>query len=519
MSNTNQATEASTSKTSESRGKLKAGQLGLWGVVFMVVAFSAPITAMTGNTPVAIGYGNGIGAPAGFMVATVVLAIFSVAFTALAKHITSAGAFYTFVSRGLNRPLGLSAGWLSMTAYMVMEAGLIGIFSVFAQDLFKTTFNIDLPWVVYGLLAILIIGILSHRDVALAAKVLTVVLILELTLLLGMTFSVLFQGGGVDGLIPQSLNPVNAFSINNLASGSAAIGLLFAFWSWVGFESTAIYGEESKNPKRIIPAATMIAVLGIGILYTFITWGIIAGNGIEGSAARATSDDPFTVITFPMEQFLGPWSVTALLWLAMLGSFACALAIHNSATRYIFAMARDHLLPSKLGESHPVFQSPHRASITQSLISAAIVILCFFAGVDPYGQLYVLVAMYATIAFLTAQALTCVATFNYFHIRKQHPETASWWRTILAPIVGGLGMLYVLWLLLSNYSFAAGAVSETIIGQLVPWLAVAVLAAGVIFALIWRKTNPARYQRIGSTVFDESSEDATRVETESVAAK
>lgn len=515
MSSTSQSVDSSTTKSS---GKLKSGQLGLWSVVFMVVAFSAPITAMTGNTPVAIGYGNGIGAPAGFMVATIVLVIFSVAFTALAKHITSAGAFYTFVSRGLNRPLGLSAGWLSMTAYVVMEAGLVGIFSVFAQDLFKSSFNIDLPWIVYGLIAILIMGILSHRDVALAAKILTVVLILELTLLVSMTVSVLFNGGGADGLIPQSLNPFSAFSTNNLAAGSAAIGLLFAFWSWVGFESTAIYGEESKDPKRIIPAATLIAVIGIGVFYTFITWGIVAGNGIEGSEMRATSDDPFSVITYPMEQFLGPWSVNVLLWLAMLGSFACALAIHNSATRYIFAMARDHLLPRKLGESHHKYQSPHRASMTQSIISAAIVLVCFLSGVDPYGQLFVLVAMYATIAFLTAQALTCVATLNYFHIRKEHPETASWWRTVLAPIIGGLGMLYVLWLLLSNYAFAAGSASETLVGRLVPWLALVVLIAGVVCALIWRKTNPTRYQRIGSTVFDESTDDVKRDEISSLAA-
>ena len=35
-----------------------------------------------------------------------------------------------------------------------------------------------------------------------------------------------------------------------IAAGSAAIGLFFAFWSWVGFETTAVYGEESRNPKR-----------------------------------------------------------------------------------------------------------------------------------------------------------------------------------------------------------------------------------------------------------------------------
>jgi len=49
---------------SESTHKLKPGAIGLMGVLFIAVANAAPITAMTGNTPLAIGYGNGIGAPA-----------------------------------------------------------------------------------------------------------------------------------------------------------------------------------------------------------------------------------------------------------------------------------------------------------------------------------------------------------------------------------------------------------------------------------------------------------------------
>src|ERR1700739_1755367 len=104
-----------------SHATLKRGAIGLVGVVFMVVAFSAPITAMTGNLPVAVGFGNGLGAPGGFVIATVVLLVFSVGFVALARHITAAGAFYTFVSRGWSKVPGLPAGVLSMFTYMTME--------------------------------------------------------------------------------------------------------------------------------------------------------------------------------------------------------------------------------------------------------------------------------------------------------------------------------------------------------------------------------------------------------------
>ena len=70
---------------------LKPGAIGLMAVLFMAVANAAPITAMTGNTPIAIGYGNGIGAPAGFLVATIVLTLFTIGFIAMARYITTAG--------------------------------------------------------------------------------------------------------------------------------------------------------------------------------------------------------------------------------------------------------------------------------------------------------------------------------------------------------------------------------------------------------------------------------------------
>ncbi|MDT0616747.1 amino acid permease, partial [Streptomyces sp. DSM 40712] len=141
---------------------------------------SAPITAMTGNLPVAVGFGNGLGAPGGFVIATIVLSIFSVGFVALARHITAAGAFYTFVSRAWSKVPGLAAGVMPMVTYMTMEAGLVGIFSAFADQAFTTQFGLDLPWEIYAVVGLVAIAALSHFDISVAAKVLGVVLVCEI---------------------------------------------------------------------------------------------------------------------------------------------------------------------------------------------------------------------------------------------------------------------------------------------------------------------------------------------------
>ena len=72
---------------------LRKGAIGLVSVLFMAVANAAPITAMSFNVPVGAGWGNGIGVPGGYLFATIVLTIFTVGFSAMAKHITTTGAF------------------------------------------------------------------------------------------------------------------------------------------------------------------------------------------------------------------------------------------------------------------------------------------------------------------------------------------------------------------------------------------------------------------------------------------
>jgi amino acid transporter len=482
---------------------LKRGAIGLAGVVFMVVAFSAPITAMTGNLPVAVGFGNGLGAPGGFVIATVVLTIFSVGFIALARHITAAGAFYTFVSRGWSKIPGLPAGVMSMFTYMTMEAGLIGIFSAFADQAFTDQLGVDLPWVVYAAICVITIAVLSHWDISVAAKVLAVVLVCEIGMLT--IAAVASLAHHPDGFIWTSLSPVTALSTNGVAGGVVGLGLLMAFWSWVGFESTAIYGEESTNPKKVVPQATMIAVIGIGVFYTFISWGVIVGNGPTKAVELASSATPFDLLYAPTLQYVGQWGVTVFEWLVLGGSFACALAIHNSAARYLFAFGRDGLSWRRLGEAHPKHASPWIASLTQSVFAAVLLVICAATGSDPYAVLFVLVAILATLCLLIVQTMSSISTVVYFHVKKEHPETANWWRTLLAPIIGGAGMVYVIYLMASNMSAAAGTASGSLFFKAIPFIVVGLLVGSIGLALYWRKARPDLYERIGSTVFDDKT--------------
>jgi len=509
----------------ESTHHLKVGAVGLFGVLFMAVANAAPITAMTGNVPIAVGYGNGIGAPAGYLVATIVLTLFTVGYVAMARYITTAGAFYGFVTHGLGQVWGMASGALATMAYVVFEGSLIGIFAYFGNDALNRWFDVNVNWLLLAFVGMIVIGLFGYYDINIAAAFLGVTLVAEVLLLGALGFSVLFSGGGPDGLLPQAVNPLNAFKDlaegggvgavvdgQAIAAGSAAIGLFFAFWSWVGYETTAVYGEESRNPKHIVPRATLIAVVGLGTFYTFVSWMMIAGNGERQSIEKANTDSIGLWVDLA-EDKLGGWFVGDIyLFLIIIGSFACGLAFHNAASRYIFAIGRE--LPATkntLGRTHGVHQTPHVASLVQTLITVVLTLGFYFltvGGDDPlrgaYFYQYGLLAILGTMAILIVQAITSVAVISYFHVKKAKPGKVL--ITGIIPGLGGLGMLYVVWLLLDNIDFAGGAAAGSPFFRAIPWLVVATFVVGLLAVLWLRSRNRPVYDAIGRTVFEETHE-------------
>jgi len=524
---------AAVDSTAASQAGLKKGAIGIVAVIFMAVANAAPITAMTGNVPIAVGFGNGLGAPAGFLFATIVLTVFSLGYVAMAKHITTTGAFYGFISHGLGQVWGMASGLLATFAYVIFEGSLIGGCAYFANDAVNTIVGVNIPWLVFAIGAIVIIAALCHFHITLTAAILGVTLISEVCVLFALAFSVIFKGGGPDGLMLNQtvlLNnafeslPAGAFG-TAAAAGSMAIGLFFAFWSWVGFETTAVYGEESRNPKKIIPRATLIAVIGLGLFYTFISAMVLAGNGAKTSVETSISASPLDLFFGLVRSNLGSVLLDIYKILLVIGSFACALAFHNAASRYLYALGREipfSAARSTVGATHPRHGSPYIASATQSVITLVMVLL--FAGftavqvpdangvpVDtpslvPYTNIYGLLALIGTAAILLVQAICSAAVISYFWVRKTHPGNVI--TTLIAPLIGGVAMLYVVWLLWDNRAFAAGYAANSLVFKAGPYIILAVFVLGLAYAVWMRYAKPDAYAEIGRTVIEDSHERA-----------
>ncbi len=173
----------STSRSAQDVAKLRKGAIGLGGVLFLTVTGSAPISAMLFNTPIVVGFGQGVGAPAAFMFATIVLVVFSVGYVAMARKKTTAGGFYSYISHGLGRELGIGTGYASVVAYSVFEASLAGGFAYFLS-LKLNQFGVNIAWPWLALAMVLIISILTYFDVRISSIVLAIGLISEVVILL-----------------------------------------------------------------------------------------------------------------------------------------------------------------------------------------------------------------------------------------------------------------------------------------------------------------------------------------------
>ena len=462
-------------------GKLK-GSIGVVGIVFLVIAAAAPLTAIGGALPIMIATGNGSGAPMAYIVAAVVLLVFSVGYAAMSSHMTDTGAFYAYVGKGLGENVGLGAAGLALLTYTAIQAGIYGLAASTLQGLVVSYGGPDLPWWLWALVLIGIVSVLGYRSIDLGAKVLGVLLVLEIGIVLALSVAV-FAQGGADGIDVQSFTP-DAF-----LSGSPGIALMFAIASFIGFEATAIYGEEARDPKRTVPIATYAAVIVIGAVYAVSSWAVVLAFG-SNSVADAAAADPAGLTFAAAAQFLGAtWSDIIQIMLVT-SLFAALLAFHNAISRYVFALARRGAAPKALARTHARHGSPHVGSIFQTLSAVLVVGLFALAGADPILQLFTWMSGLATVSILVLMILTGVAIYTFFARTRVDSRT---WHTKIAPVLGTLGLLVVLGLVLDNFTLLIGGSST--IAAILLLIVVGFFVAGLLRGISTRRSRSTEASR------------------------
>jgi amino acid transporter len=473
---------------------LRRNQLGVPEIVFMVIAAAAPLGAMAGAAPIAIALGNGAGVPGTYLYAAFALACFAAGYALMSRYITNAGAFYAYIGRGLGRPLGVAAAYVAIVAYNAVAIGVCAAFGYFAQSVFLDQLGIDMAWYVWSGIAIAAVALLGYRQVDLSAKVLALFLIAETLILVIMDVGILFDRG-------LSAFSLSSFSPSEVFAGSAGVAFLFAFNSFIGFEATAIYGEESKEPHRTVSRATYWAIGLIGSFYAITAWCIVSYYG-AGEVQAIAGEDPGVLIFGANQGAVGTFPTDLMQILLVTSLFASFLGIHNAAARYSFALGREGLLPRLLGQAHPKHGSPWLGSLLAIAVTVVPIVGVAISGADPYLRLAAIALALGTIGLLSLQAFTSLSVVPFF-ARSNHPRQV--WPMVIAPLVGAVALGAATYLGLDNYPLLTGAEAGSWENKL-PWLLLVVGAIGVVVGLILRSSRPDLYAALAE---DESGEPGT----------
>ncbi|HEY6798805.1 MAG TPA: APC family permease [Kineosporiaceae bacterium] len=454
-------------------------------IVFIVIAAAAPLAAIVGTVPLMIARGNGAGVPGAFVLAGATLILFALGYAAMARHVVNTGAFYTYVAHGLGRRVSVVAALVAVIAYNAQTVGQIGGFGFFTQ-----LGTGGVPWWVAALVSVAVVGVLGYRTVDVSARVLAVLMTLEI-LLLGLL------DVGIVARLGTAAFPVHVLAPSTVVSAGLPIAVLFSFSCFIGFESAALYAEETTDPRRTIPRATYAAVVVIGLFYAFTAWlavGAESGAGIE-QLRRESSDQVGQLYFTLMTRYVGSWASGLMGLMVLTSLIAAILATHNASARYMFALGREGVLPRVLGGLHGRHLSPHRASLTQSAFNLLVVGLFALAGLDPYIGLASTMIGLGTLGIVALQAMAAFAVVGFFRRR----DDAHWFATRLAPGVGGVGLAVAV--ALTAFNFRVLSNSDSLILDALPGLYLVAAIAGIGYATWLRRNRREVFDGIAESTF------------------
>ncbi len=335
-------------------------------------------------------------------IATIALLLVGMNISALASRFSAAGSFFVFISQAMGPMSGGMAGWALVAAYVGTAMALLGGLAIFVNNALVPA-GLTLPIPVIYVISAALVWYLAYRDIKLSSRISLAVEAVSITVISVLILTV-FGRHVSPPLIHAQLTLVGA----NGKGMSEAIVL--AIFSFVGFESAATLGKETRDPLKNIPRAIMYSMIGAGVFFMVMAFALMIAY--KGNV-QALGNDPAPLLTLLKALHLARLA-TVIYAIASVSLFACVLASVNAASRLLFSMGRYHFIHRSMGLVHAGHKTPH----VVVAISSALALLgpLLLLGQGPMNT-YELTGTFATFGFIFAYLLISVAAPLY--LRKQ----------------------------------------------------------------------------------------------------
>jgi amino acid transporter len=467
--------------------QLRRRRLGVIHLVFFTVAASAPLTVLGGGVTTAFAVTGVPGVPLAFLILALTLAIFAVGYAGMSRYVANAGAFYSYLAQGLGRAWGVSGAFVALVAYNAIQIGLYGLFGAVLADFAGTHFGVNLSWWAWGLIALVLVGLLGVLRVDLNASILAVLLVLE-------CIAVVLYDIGAFGYPADGVISTAGFDPNQLFVPGLGAVIAFGIACFIGFESSAIYSEECRDPQHTVGRATFVAVTFTGLFYALSAWAMTVNVGPANLQQAATDNGPGLVFSVLADHW-SPLVADIANVLFLTSVFAALLSFHNSVARYFFALGRERVLPDVLDTVGTRSGGPLAGSVLQTIIAAVVVVIFAVAGADPVLELFTWGSGVSALGVVLLMFGTSAAVIGFF--RRNRSAPASIWQRVIAPVLACLLLGAVVVILVANFDALLGTEPGSPLRWILPALVLAAAVGGGIWAMVLRSTRPSVYAGIG----------------------
>jgi len=408
--------------------------LSLWDLVYYGVILTSPIAVvpMFGEAQV-LSRGHAVLTILASMVAMTATAV---SFGRMATVYPSAGSVYTYVSRAFNPQIGFVLGWAMFLEYL---------FQPIQNSLYAAlTVQRFVPHVPFAMLSALGVGFMTLlcwfgiRTTARANEILLAMMSLVMIAFIGEAIWFIFSHQHVQGFLStRPFYDARTFSVRAIAAGTA-----LAAMTYIGFDGVTLLAEEVENPKRNVLLAAVLVCVFTGLFAAFQVF----------LAVRVWPD--YGTLTNPETAFMdvarvvgGSTLFVGFGVVLLISSLACGLAGMLGASRLLFGMGRDNILPGKIF-GH---LNPERGNPTYNV--AIVGIVAYVATLSIAWERSVEILNFgALMAFMAVN----LAALRYFGFMTEDRRKRNLWLDVVAPSLGFLFCL-IIFLGLQNSTLAAGA--------------------------------------------------------------
>ncbi|MFD7786249.1 APC family permease [Streptomyces nojiriensis] len=481
---------------------LRADRLGTAGLLLSVLAASAPLMVVAGVMPTTFGVMGIVGQPLLFVILGAVLALFSVGYAEMSRHVHNAGAFYAYIARGLGPTAGAGASLVALVAYSAMQVGVFGILGFEVSGLFATYLDIELSWWIPALLAVAVTGALGWLKIDLNAKVLGVLLLVECVLV------VVFDIAAIGKPAAEGLS-LHAFNPETLGGAGFGTALCFCIAAFVGFEQSPVYAEETSKPHIVVSRVMFLAVGFVALFFAVSAWALTVATG-PSEVVKTSAEAGPTLLFQLTESRLGTTFTDVLHVLFVTGMFAAMLSFHNVVARYAFAMGREGLLPATFGRTNAGTGAPATGSLLQTGVAALVVIAFALTEdkapadpalavqpPDPTTPVLHLFTWMGSVGALGVTLLMAAASFAViaFFVRRG-TAGAQVWRLVAAG-AAGLALLAIAVYTVKDFGVLVGAEKGSALSWALPGIIGAAVVIGLAYGAVLRRSRPEVHARIG----------------------